>query len=130
MLSAAEVGELRAAGMEIGGHTHSHPILTRIDAGRARREIGENKERLEGILGERITSFAYPNGQPRIDYAAEHVDLVRTLGYAAAASTARGTNGPRANPLELARCAPWDKAETKFMLRAAAGYFRNGASVT
>lgn len=39
------VGELRAAGMEIGGHTLTHPILLRVSDAEVRAEIAAGLER-------------------------------------------------------------------------------------
>jgi peptidoglycan/xylan/chitin deacetylase (PgdA/CDA1 family) len=62
MLSWAEVGELAAAGVEIGGHTHSHPMLDTLPHGEARTEIVRCKELIEDHLGRPVASFAYPHG--------------------------------------------------------------------
>ena len=63
----AFIERLHAAGVEIGAHTQSHPILSKISDADARREIGESKSRLEAIIGAPVTTFAYPNGRPRRD---------------------------------------------------------------
>ncbi|WP_265941706.1 polysaccharide deacetylase family protein [Dechloromonas sp. A34] len=52
MMTTAQVREMRDAGMGIGGHTVGHPILARIDLQHARREIGEDRERLTDLLGQ------------------------------------------------------------------------------
>lgn len=54
--------ELRQAGMTIGGHTVSHPVLARIPVQRQIEEIATCAERLEGELGESMRWFAYPVG--------------------------------------------------------------------
>ncbi len=43
MMTTKEVVALRKAGMQIGAHTVSHPILATLDAAEKRREIGECK---------------------------------------------------------------------------------------
>ena len=77
MMTSSHVRALRAAGMQIGGHTRTHPILTCVDARAASDEIRGGKERLEAIVGERIGLFAYPNGKPGQDYGPAHVELVK-----------------------------------------------------
>ncbi len=42
MMSSRQVRELRRAGMQIGAHTVSHPILTKLIPNDARREIAES----------------------------------------------------------------------------------------
>lgn len=56
------VRAMRRAGMSIGGHTVTHPVLSRLDPPSQRYEIGECKRRLEAELGEPVTSFSYPVG--------------------------------------------------------------------
>ncbi len=105
------------AGMEIGGHTVNHPILTSVDKATARREIFENKEFLEGLIGGPIHSFAYPNGKPGQDYSSEHVALVKEAGYSRAVSTAWGRANRQSDTFQLPRFTPWDQKPWKFMLR-------------
>lgn len=117
MMTDDQVKLMHQAGMEIGGHTVNHPILTSIDKATARREINENKEYLESLIGEPLHSFAYPNGKPGKDYAPEHVQLVKEAGYRCAVSTAWGRVNKNSDPLQLPRFTPWDKKLWKFMLR-------------
>lgn len=56
------VSELVARGHEIGAHTMTHPDLTAVDPGIARREIAESREALAAITGEKPITFAYPYG--------------------------------------------------------------------
>jgi peptidoglycan/xylan/chitin deacetylase (PgdA/CDA1 family) len=110
MLSSQQVRELRAAGMEIGGHTLTHPILLRVSDAEARAEIATGHERLEAILGERVSLFAYPNGKPGRDYGPAHVRMVRELGFKAAFSTAHGAARPGDDLYQLPRFTPWAEA--------------------
>ena len=88
MMTRAQLQTLDAAGMDIGGHTVNHPILAATDFESARTEISSGREELAGLLRRRIDFFAYPNGRPGRDYAPEHAQLVRELGFKAAVSTA------------------------------------------
>lgn len=54
--------ELQAAGMAIGGHTVTHPILAHLPEARQREEIDACARRLRDELGLQMTSFAYPVG--------------------------------------------------------------------
>jgi len=117
MMRDQDVRALRAAGMEIGAHTVTHPILTRLAPADARREIDQSRERLSAILGERVSFFAYPNGKPGQDYAAEHVDMVRDAGFTAAVSTAWGVASTNSDLFQLPRFTPWDRRPAKFALR-------------
>lgn len=114
MMTSAQVKLLRAAGMGVGGHTVNHPILTRLTPESALAEIAEGKEQLEAIIGERIDAFAYPNGLPGRDYAAEHVKMVRSVGFSCAVSTAWGVAQAGADVLQLPRFTPWDRSRWRF----------------
>jgi peptidoglycan/xylan/chitin deacetylase (PgdA/CDA1 family) len=57
-----DVRQLRAAGMHIGGHTVTHPMLARLSADDQEREIVECKDRLEAELGVPMRYFCYPYG--------------------------------------------------------------------
>ena len=126
MLTTAQLRALRSAGMGVGAHTVSHPILARIDAASAHREIAESRERLEELLGERCGLFAYPNGKLGRDYLPAHVEMVRSIGFDAAVSTNWGSNSKKTAQFQLSRFSPWDKQEWRFGLRLAAN-LRNKA---
>jgi peptidoglycan/xylan/chitin deacetylase (PgdA/CDA1 family) len=117
MMRTEQVSALRAAGMEIGAHSVTHPILTQVSYAAARKEIAESRERLSAILREPVSFFAYPNGRPGRDYTAEHVAMVRELGFRAAVSTAWGVATRHCDWFQLPRFTPWDRNPTKFALR-------------
>ena len=117
MMTAHEVKAMRHAGMQIGAHTVSHPILARLSDEQARQEIGDSKIVLEKLLGERVGLFAYPNGKPGEDYMPQSVDVVRSLGFDAAVSTQWGTSGTGDDPLQIRRFTPWDKTKLRFGVR-------------
>jgi peptidoglycan/xylan/chitin deacetylase (PgdA/CDA1 family) len=119
MLTRSQLRDLAAAGMGIGGHTASHPILARLDEAAARREIAEGRETLEEIVRQPIRLFAYPNGKPNIDYTAAHVRIARELGFTAAVSTASGAAHPGDTGYELPRFTPWDQTPVRWGLRLA-----------
>jgi peptidoglycan/xylan/chitin deacetylase (PgdA/CDA1 family) len=61
-LDQAGLRQLAAAGMSIGAHSLSHPILARAPDDLAWREISESKGVLEKNLGQTVWAFAYPFG--------------------------------------------------------------------
>jgi peptidoglycan/xylan/chitin deacetylase (PgdA/CDA1 family) len=117
MMRTDQLRALHAAGMDIGGHTHSHPILARQTSEAAREEVKHGKERLESLLGEPIRVFAYPNGRPLKDYGPEHVSMAAECGFEAAVSTRPAAADQRSGPHELPRFTPWDKTPARFGLR-------------
>jgi peptidoglycan/xylan/chitin deacetylase (PgdA/CDA1 family) len=58
----AGLGELVSAGIDIGSHSTSHPVLTAMDEQSATREIVDSADRLEQALGTSVRHFAYPYG--------------------------------------------------------------------
>jgi peptidoglycan/xylan/chitin deacetylase (PgdA/CDA1 family) len=130
MLTTPQLRELRAAGMGIGAHTISHPILATLDEPAARQEIAASRDRLEALLGERVGLFAYPNGKLGADYTARHAAIVKSLGFDAAVATNWGICSQGSDPYQLPRFTPWDKTRLRFGLRMLKTYWanNNGAS--
>lgn len=119
MMTSDQVRTLHSSGIEIGGHTASHPILARMENGAARAEIASGKEMLEGIIRAPVRFFAYPNGKPGRDYVADHVNMVKNLGFDAAVSTAFGAASCGSDLYQLPRFTPWDRGHLRFTLRMA-----------
>ena len=118
MMTSRQVKEMREAGMQIGAHTVSHPILASIDLAEARYEMSESKTFLENLLRERVSLFAYPNGKPSVDYLTEHVSLARELGFDAAVSTSQGSARSGVDLYQLPRFTPWDRSKLRFAIRS------------
>jgi peptidoglycan/xylan/chitin deacetylase (PgdA/CDA1 family) len=77
LMSAGQVGELAAAGMEIGSHSTTHVRLAGLDAGQLKAQIAESKASLADLTGAPVRGFAYPYGS--MDAAARMA--VRDAGY-------------------------------------------------
>lgn len=56
------VREMRDGGMTFGGHSVTHPILSRISVEQQDFEVGECRRRLLAELGKPIEAFSYPVG--------------------------------------------------------------------
>ncbi len=119
MLTGDQLRRLDEAGMTLGAHTASHPILARLPDEAARSDIATGKERLERAIGKPVRFFAYPNGRPGEDYGAAHVAMVRELGFEAAFSTAIGTADARSDLFQIPRFRPWGRTSTRYGLRLA-----------
>ena len=124
MMRSDELRRLRQAGVDIGAHTISHPILASIPDDQARSEILGGKAALENILQEKVSLFAYPNGKPTTDYRAEHVEMVRDAGFKAAVSTVWGAADVHTDLFQLPRFTPWDRTQLKFGMRMAGNLWR------
>lgn len=117
MMSTSQLQQLHASGMEIGGHTVSHPILAKLDAAALHQEVADNKQTLEKILAKPLRFFAYPNGKPGQDYLPSQVDAIKQHGYQAAVSTQWGVSHQGSDLWQLPRFTPWDTDPVKFMAR-------------
>ncbi len=126
MLSHNQLRRLRRAGMQIGAHTVSHPILAGLPAAQVRQEVVDGKRQLEAILGETVGLFAYPNGKWGKDFDAQAVAIVREAGFEAAFTTDWGSASRDTHPFLMPRFTPWDRSRLRFGLRLAAN-LRHGA---
>jgi peptidoglycan/xylan/chitin deacetylase (PgdA/CDA1 family) len=124
MMTPAQVRGLCDLGMEVGGHTVTHPILRSLDDAAAEREISRGRDDLVQMTGAPVGLFAYPNGVPGVDYDARHVAMARRAGFAAAVSTAHGAATRGADCYQLPRFTPWDRGAARYALRLAGNLTR------
>jgi peptidoglycan/xylan/chitin deacetylase (PgdA/CDA1 family) len=82
-----------------GGHTHKHPLLTKVDRTRAEWEIATCRRRLTEELGAAPRFFAYPVG----DFDDSVKEIVKRGGFDVAFSTVAGINGSDADWLAVKR---------------------------
>jgi peptidoglycan/xylan/chitin deacetylase (PgdA/CDA1 family) len=125
MLTAEQVREMRRAGMLIGAHTVSHPILARLAPEEARAEVAESKRFLESLLQERVGLFAYPNGKPNVDYRAVDAEMLNDLGFDAALTTAAGVADAASDMMQLPRFTPWERTKLRFGARLLQNVLQN-----
>ncbi|MEU3789693.1 polysaccharide deacetylase family protein [Streptomyces fructofermentans] len=77
MLDWDQVRELASSGVEIGGHSHTHPQLDQLDDESLRSELLRCRDIVADELGARPASFAYPYG-----YSSRRVRrMVRETGF-------------------------------------------------
>ena len=127
MMSSKQVVALHHAGMQIGAHTCTHPILTRLSDAQALDEIRGSKMALESLLGDPVKLFAYPNGQPDKDYHAQHARMVQQTGFIGAVSTAAGAAAMHTDMYQLPRFSPWDRSSVRYGVRMVANLLRSPA---
>ena len=115
-----EAREMAAGGMEIGAHTQTHPIISRLSSEDQRRELRSSKATLEQHLGQPVESLAYPNGSPK-DFTPETLRHVQEAGYTTAFSFYGGINRQYwTEPYNLLRVSP-DPRPGSFRLDAVLG---------
>jgi len=116
MCSWNEIREMSKNNITFGGHTMTHPILSKISLEQAKYEIQESKKIIESKINKPVNTFAYPNGQPD-DFNPEIKQIVKNAGYKLACSTIFGKNDLRADPYELKRIYTSGNNLVKFALR-------------
>jgi peptidoglycan/xylan/chitin deacetylase (PgdA/CDA1 family) len=99
MLSWSQVREVASAGVEIGGHSHSHPQLDQLRDHELREELRRNKELLEDKVGRPVTTMAYPYGYSSARVRRE----VHRAGYRAACAVNNALTTGRHDMLALPR---------------------------
>lgn len=119
-LDAQGLRRLEEAGMEVGSHSRTHPVLARLDADGLAAEISGSRRDLEEILGHPPRTFSYPYGSrrtfdPRVEAA------VRTAGYETAVSTIPGGNLPGTPPHALKRIAVYQSDDGPLLVAKARG---------
>lgn len=122
MMRSNQVRELARAGMEVGAHTVTHPILRSISDDQAAAEMSESRSSLEALTGTRVGAFAYPNGRLGDDYDARHAEIARRVGFDLAVSTNGGSARAESDPYQLPRFAPWAESNWKFAARLLRAY--------
>jgi len=93
-LGWSEARQMKTAGMVIGSHTHTHPILSRLSPVEQARELQISRQILEEQLGPGIDVLSYPVGGPR-DFTPVTEEILKACGYRAAFSCYGGFNAPR-----------------------------------
>jgi peptidoglycan/xylan/chitin deacetylase (PgdA/CDA1 family) len=91
VLSWDELRDLRAAGVELGVHSRTHPLLDRLARDELDAEIAGARSDLEAALGGTFSAIAYPNGNHSPAVRAAAADAGMRVGF----TTRRGTNDLR-----------------------------------
>jgi len=94
-----EMKEMRDAGMNFGGHTHTHPMLAALSSDKQQSEITHSKNILENNLKMPINMFSYPYGS----FNNETINLLKKAGYRAALTTQKGSNEGKIDPYHIKR---------------------------
>ena len=84
-VTADQVREMDAYGIEIGAHTVNHVDLTKA-GGTLAYEVGGSKAALEALLGHPVLDFCYPSGR----FNAQVINAVQAAGYESATTTQDG----------------------------------------
>lgn len=77
MMTWKQARELQAAGIEMGAHTVSHPLLAEIGSDEARDEMEQSRNALQRKLGIERPKFCFPAGS----WSQPLVQIARDLGF-------------------------------------------------
>jgi peptidoglycan/xylan/chitin deacetylase (PgdA/CDA1 family) len=102
-LDPAELRLLPMAGITLGAHTCSHPILARLSATEQSTELTASKQLIENATRSACDCFAYPNGGPS-DFDAETRKRVIEAGYRCAFTTIKRRVSSVDDRFEIPRC--------------------------
>ena len=119
-MDAGGLGRLVAAGMEIGSHSRSHPVLVRLQAAGLAEQVSGSRQDLEELLGQPPRTFSYPYGSRRT-FDDRVVAAVRTAGYETAVSTIPGGNWAGTPPYALRRIAVYQSDDETLVVAKAKG---------
>ncbi|EMB5691426.1 TPA: polysaccharide deacetylase family protein [Acinetobacter baumannii] len=85
--------------VEIGSHTMTHANLDKLTDDECLQELVQSKQQLEQIIGQPVTSFAYPFGI----YSQRDVELTKQAGYHNAVTTKKGIDTAQPDFMQLKR---------------------------
>lgn len=90
-VSWSQLREMKAAGMSIQSHTHTHPFLSELDAATLAEELRASKGRLDECLEQDTDAIALPGGDfPRRGLRG----LIGSAGFRTVATSRWGVNRP------------------------------------
>ncbi len=96
LLTAGQVGELAAAGLEIGSHSATHVRLAGLAADQLETEVSGSRASLSELMSAPVRGFAYPFGS--MDAAARRAVHHAGYDYACAVETPAADLGIMALP--------------------------------
>jgi peptidoglycan/xylan/chitin deacetylase (PgdA/CDA1 family) len=101
-LSWQEVEALALAGMAIGSHTHTHPVLAKLTAEEQQQECELSRDLLREKLSRPVEALAFPVGS-RQSFSETTLQCVRAAGYRLAFSYYGGVNTRGMDPFNILR---------------------------
>lgn len=87
-MSPEQVQQLQAMGFEIGAHTVRHVDMRGLTEAETQSELVDSRAQLQTLLGQPISSFAYPSGFHNVALQS----AVQSAGFDYAVTTDRGIN--------------------------------------
>ncbi len=100
-LTADQLRELDASGVEIGCHSMTHPDFTVLPDAELPRELGAARVQIEAVLGHGVEHFSIPHGR----YDQRTLAEAGRAGFRTVANSRPHANGSATGPFELGRVA-------------------------
>ena len=100
-------------GVEIGGHTMTHPFLTALSEADQRHELEGCRADLETLLDRPVRYLSYPYGGPDA-FDAHTCRLAREAGYVSACTVTGGPVPPGRDPFQIPRNTVADRPGAEF----------------
>lgn len=115
-MAFTQIKEIQNSGLvNIGAHTMNHPILKNESYEIVSYEITSSVEGLSNILGERVNSFAYPNGNPKLDFGHREIEILNSCGIKLGFTTELNSFSLFNNPLSIPRSG-FENGSTSYIL--------------
>lgn len=103
-INTTQLLELENSGVfEIGAHTMNHPILANENSTNSEFEIKNSVKRLSELLNRKVTTFAYPNGSPGLDFGQREIQFLKEAEVTHAFSFEFRNLKRNDNPLSIPR---------------------------
>jgi peptidoglycan/xylan/chitin deacetylase (PgdA/CDA1 family) len=117
-----EAREMAGRGVEVGAHTCTHPILSRLaHPGEVLQEVAGSKLRIEEQLDRPVIHFCYPNGG-RADIGAVALESVRQANFRTAVTCEVGVIGAQDDHFQLRRIGVEPGLDPWYFERCAAAF--------
>ena len=103
-MTPEQLREVQSSGLvAVGAHTMNHPILKNENDDMAREEIQTSLHLLRAMINSEICAFAYPNGEPGLDFGQREIHILKSSGIKLAFSTENKTFSQNDGPLSIPR---------------------------
>lgn len=121
-----QIIELQQSGLvDVGAHTQNHPILKIEDKRTAEREIEGSINELSDILDKKVKYFAYPNGDPKLDFGVREIRILEKADIKLAFSTENKSFNHNDNPLCIPRKGLTKGGQSFIVLKLITGSYWN-----
>lgn len=120
LMNSKQIKAMAESGyIEIGGHTLTHPFLSKLSYEEQKQEMEQNKLELESVIGKKLTSFAYPYG----DLDKNSKEIAQELKFDFAVATNSGPVAFHQDLYQIRRIAIFPKTSVLGLWRKVSGNY-------